>query len=81
MRRVGAVLLLKPILSLALTMHHIASRRVVRAAARAAQDDDGKRDSISNGAVMEAEKEFLAATKQGAGFEDISPLEMPLKGE
>ena len=52
-----------------------------RAAARAAQDDDGKRDSISNGAVMEAEKEFLAATKQGAGFEDISPLEMPLKGE
>ena len=36
MRRVGAVLLLKPILSLALTMHHIASRRVVRAAARAA---------------------------------------------
>ena len=35
MRRVGAVLLLKPILSLALTMHHIASRRVVRAAARA----------------------------------------------
>jgi hypothetical protein len=30
---------------------------------------------------MEAEKEFLAATKQGAGFEDISPLEMPLKGE
>ena len=58
-----------------------------RAAARAQQDDDGKAATTSNGAVMEAEKEFLAATgsrtsQSGAGvFEDISPLEVPLRDE
>ena len=59
-----------------------------RAAARAQQDDDGKAAATtSNGAVMEAEKEFLAATgsrthESGAGvFEDISPLEVPLRDE
>ena len=51
MRRVGAVLLLKPILSLALTMHHIASRRVVRAAARAA----GPRKAAREPCVVEDE--------------------------
>ena len=58
-----------------------------RAAARAQQDDDGKAATTSNGAVMEAEKEFLAATgsrasQSGEGvFEDISPLEVPLRDE